>query len=62
MFMIVRIAHDPVPLWQIVLSIVLLLGTIYGMVLVAARLYAGALLRIGPRVRLREAWRGGSAA
>jgi ABC-2 type transport system permease protein len=57
MVMIVRIAYGVVPWWQIVLSIALLLATIYGMVLLAGRIYAGAVLRIGRRLRLREVWR-----
>ena len=35
--------------------------TIYGMVQLAGRIYAGAVLRFGGRVRLRDAWRGGEA-
>lgn len=58
MVMIVRIAHGSVPLWQIVLSIAIVVGSIYGMVVLAGRIYAGAVLRIGPRLRVREAWRG----
>jgi ABC-2 type transport system permease protein len=58
MVMLVRIAHGAVPWWQIVLSIALVLASIYGMVLLAGRIYAGAVLRIGPRLRLRQAWRG----
>jgi ABC-2 type transport system permease protein len=58
MVMIVRIAHGGVPWWQIVLSVGLMVITIYGMVLLAGRIYAGAVLRIGPRLRLREAWQG----
>ncbi len=59
MVMIVRIAHGGVPWWQLLLSIALVVGSIYGMVLLAGRIYAGAVLRIGPRLRLRDAWRGG---
>lgn len=58
MVMIVRIAHGSVPLWQVVLSIAIVVGSIYGMVVLAGRIYAGAVLRIGPRLRVREAWRG----
>ena len=61
MVMIVRIAHGSVPWWEIVLSVVLITATIYGMVRLAGRIYAGAVLRIGPRLRLREAWRSGEA-
>ncbi|HZD80234.1 MAG TPA: ABC transporter permease [Actinomycetota bacterium] len=57
MIMIVRIASGGVAWWQVAASIVLTMASIYGMVLVAARIYAGAILRIGRRVRLGEAWR-----
>ncbi|MGZ8662569.1 MAG: ABC transporter permease [Actinomycetota bacterium] len=60
--MIVRIANGSVPWWQIGLSIVLMLATIYGMVLLAGRIYAGAVLRTGRRVKLKEAWRGGEVS
>ena len=59
MVMTVRIAHGGVPWWQIVLSVALMLATIYGMVQLAGRIYAGAVLRIGRRVKLKEAWRAG---
>ncbi|HEX9122650.1 MAG TPA: ABC transporter permease [Actinomycetota bacterium] len=59
MVMTVRIANGAVPWWQIVLSVALMLATIYAMVQLAGRIYAGAVLRIGRRVRLKEAWRGG---
>lgn len=58
MVMIVRLANGAVPWWQIVLSVALMVVTVYGMVQLAGRIYAGAVLRIGRRVRLREAWRG----
>jgi ABC-2 type transport system permease protein len=56
--MIVRIANGSVPWWQIALSVALMVVTIYGMLLLAGRIYAGAVLRTGRRVKLREAWRG----
>jgi ABC-2 type transport system permease protein len=61
MVMIVRIAQGGVPWWQIALSVALLAATVAGMVLLAGRIYAGAVLRFGRRLRLREAWRGGEA-
>ena len=61
MVMIVRIANGGVPWWQIVLSVALMVVTIYGMVQLAGRIYAGAVLRFGGRLRLRDAWRGGEA-
>lgn len=53
----VRAALDAIPLWQYLLSIVMVLATIAGLTLVAGRIYAGALLRYGGRTKLREAWR-----
>jgi ABC-2 type transport system permease protein len=61
MVMILRIAHGAVPWWQIVLSVGLMVATIYGIVQVAGRIYAGGVLRFGGRVRLKEAWRGAEA-
>ena len=60
--MIVRIANGAVPWWQIGLSVLLMLVTIYGMLRLAGRIYAGAVLRTGGRVKLREAWRGAEAS
>jgi len=59
MVMTVRMAQGDVPWWQIVLSVTLMVVTVYGMVQLAGRIYAGAVLRFGGRVRLKEAWRGG---
>jgi ABC-2 type transport system permease protein len=61
MVMLVRIAHGSVPWWQIAVSIASVGVTTYGLVLLAGRIYSGAILRIGPRLRLREAWRGSQA-
>jgi ABC-2 type transport system permease protein len=55
--MLVRIAHGGVPWWQIALSVLLMVGTIYAMIRVAGRVYAGAALRTGRRVKLMDAWR-----
>jgi ABC-2 type transport system permease protein len=59
MVMTVRMANGGVPWWEIALSVALMVATIYGMVRLAGRIYAGAVLRIGRRVKLKEAWRGG---
>ena len=61
MVMIARMAQGQVPWWQIALSVSLLVITIYGMVQLAGRIYAGAVLRFGGRLRLREAWHGAEA-
>jgi ABC-2 type transport system permease protein len=59
MVMTIRIAHGGVAVWEIVLSSTIMAATVLGMVRLAARVYTGAVLRIGRRVRLREAWEGG---
>jgi ABC-2 type transport system permease protein len=61
MVMIARIAHGGVPLWQTVLSVAVMALTVYGMVHLAARIYAGGVLRFGGRVRVGEAWRSAGA-
>jgi ABC-2 type transport system permease protein len=61
MVMIVRVAHGGVPWWEIALSIALITAAIYGLIRLAGRVYAGAVLRTGPRLRLREAWRSAEA-
>ena len=55
--MLVRIAYGGVPWWQIALSVSLMIGAIYLMIRVAGRVYAGAALRMGGRVKLMDAWR-----
>lgn len=54
----VRAALAAIPAWQYAASILLTLGFTIGMVFVGGRIYAGALLRFGGRVGIREAWRG----
>lgn len=41
------------------LAVVVAIGAIVALVLLAARIYAGGLLRFGGRVKLKEAWRTG---
>lgn len=53
----VRIALGSATTAQIVLSIVLLVGGTAALVPLSARLYAGAVLKTGSRVKLRDAWR-----
>jgi ABC-2 type transport system permease protein len=53
----VRIAGGDAALWEIALSIGIMLVSIVGVVLLAARIYEGAILRTGARVKLRDAWR-----
>lgn len=55
-----RTAAGEVAAWEVGLAVVLMLVAIWLMVLVAARIYTGALLRTGARVPLRAALRGGA--
>ncbi len=52
-----RIAAGAVPLWEILLAVVVTVAAVVGVVRVAARIYSGALLAQGSRIRLRQAWR-----
>jgi ABC-2 type transport system permease protein len=51
----VRIAAGVVPLWQIVLSVTLVIATIYVLAAVAGRIYRNSVLRVGGRVKLGDA-------
>jgi ABC-2 type transport system permease protein len=53
----VRMVLGAAPGWQIALSLALLIGSAIAMVPIGARLYEGAVLRTGSRVKLRDAWR-----
>jgi ABC-2 type transport system permease protein len=46
---------------EVVGALVLMVAAIVGAGLVAARVYEGGILRVGARVRLRDAWRGAGA-
>lgn len=52
-----RAALDAIPPWQIGLSILVTLVAIYALFAVGARVYAGAVLQTGGRMKLRDAWR-----
>lgn len=52
-----RSALVGVPLWEHALAIVLILASIYALVRLAGRLYANGVLRSGPRIDVRTAWR-----
>jgi ABC-2 type transport system permease protein len=53
----VRLIAGEMPVVQVVLSVAVLVASTAGLVLVAARIYANAVLRTGTRVKLLEAWR-----
>ncbi len=52
-----RVALDAVATWEVAAAIVLMVASTVGMVRLAARIYTGAILRGGARVKLRTAWR-----
>jgi ABC-2 type transport system permease protein len=52
-----RIAGGDAAAWEIAASLAVMLISIVAVVLLAARLYEGAILRTGARVKLRDAWR-----
>jgi ABC-2 type transport system permease protein len=52
-----RAALDAIPAWQIVASILLMLAAIWVLFVVGGRVYSGAVLQTGGRMKLRDAWR-----
>jgi ABC-2 type transport system permease protein len=52
-----RSALVGVPIWEHALAVALVLASIYALVRLAGRVYAHGLLRSGPRLTLRTAWR-----
>lgn len=54
-----RLTLTTVPIWEAVTAALLTAGAVWLLVVVAGRIYAGALLRSGTRLPLRLAWRGG---
>ena len=61
MVMAVRIATESVPGWQIASSLLLSVAAVVALIALAARVYSGALLRLGGRTGLLAASRGGAA-
>jgi ABC-2 type transport system permease protein len=55
----VRTASGEAAAWEAPVAVALMLGIVALLVVVAGRVYEGAVLRMGSRVPLREAWRGG---
>ena len=52
-----RAALDAIPAWQVVVSILLMLVAIWVLFVVGGRVYSGAILQTGGRMKLRDAWR-----
>ncbi len=53
----VRAAFDAIPPWQIGLSALITVVGIWILFTIGARVYAGAVLQVGGRMKLRDAWR-----
>jgi ABC-2 type transport system permease protein len=52
-----RVALGAIEPWEIALSIALMLASIWVLFVIGARVYAGAVLQMGSRIRIRDAWR-----
>jgi ABC-2 type transport system permease protein len=52
-----RAALGAIEWWEIVLSVVVTVLFIYGLFVIGARVYTGAVLQTGGRMKLRDAWR-----
>lgn len=61
MMMLLRIGFGEAAAWEVVLAALLMLAATAGLVALAARVYAGSILRFGSRVSLGEALRSGTA-
>jgi ABC-2 type transport system permease protein len=51
----IRIAAGVVPFWQVAISVVLVIGTIYLFAMLAGLIYKNSVLRVGGRVKFGEA-------
>jgi len=52
-----RVALGAIEPWEIVLSMALMLVSIWVLFVIGARVYSGAVLQTGSRMKLRDAWR-----
>ena len=52
-----RIVNGYAPIWEVALAVFLVLGAIYWVNRLAARIYIGGVMRGGAKSGLREAWR-----
>lgn len=53
-----RMATGDAQAWQVLVAVVLMVAAIIGLNGLAARIYTNSVLRVGSRVRWRQAWRG----
>ena len=52
-----RLAVGGVAAWEVAVSLALLAAASYGLIRLGGRVYTGAVLKLGPKVKLRDAWR-----
>jgi ABC-2 type transport system permease protein len=52
-----RAALDAIAPWEIGLAVIITLITIYALFVIGGRVYSGAVLQTGARMKLRDAWR-----
>jgi ABC-2 type transport system permease protein len=52
-----RAAYDAIPPWQVGVSLILTVLAIWALFVVGGRVYSGAALAVGGRMKLRDAWR-----
>jgi ABC-2 type transport system permease protein len=57
-FMPLRTALTSVPAWQVTAAVLLMIGGTFALMWAGGRVYRGAVLRMGQRIRLRQAWHG----
>jgi ABC-2 type transport system permease protein len=60
MVMGVRATASAVPIWEVAVSVLLIVLTTYGLVRLGGRIYRGAILQSGAKIKLRTAWRSAS--
>jgi ABC-2 type transport system permease protein len=53
----IRASLTDVPVWELLVSIALVLVATYLLIRLGGRVYKGSILKIGAKVRLRDAWR-----
>jgi ABC-2 type transport system permease protein len=54
----VRMARESAPWWELTLALVLMLAAFGALIVAGARIYEGAILRMGAKVSFKEAWLG----
>jgi ABC-2 type transport system permease protein len=57
-FMPLRSAMTSVPAWQVAAAALLMIASTFALMWAGGRVYRGAVLRMGQRIRLRQAWHG----